>query len=603
MEIDTQLLGGGWYQMEFQPDTRSVWSTDLAFLETGNCEFIDLEFSTNASDLTGNPQNIVISSDESILFSANLAKGFHQVKLHCKDASTLRIKVDSFCPAQYIQGADRRVLGINLSRLQGNGAPVSRARATTQIENLRSDLAPITIQVEVSTACHLSCVMCSRSEKSGGPSQHMPLEIWERLLEGARRSKSVNFLGLGEPWTHPHFLDFLASLDRYGVQQSVITTGDLIDEKRASFLGQLKHLRDLTFSIDSPDPDVYFKTRGTKLERTTAGLDRAVNAITKPEVVRIHAVVMRDNLESLQGFPEFLARHSVKRLVMRGVIQISAATRDMVPDYSDHERELIRSVARRAEASGIDVNLLPSLPDDLLQINALDVQQERNPHTFNAVEKNKSQESSGPAKVCLDPWEKAIVTRDGEVFPCECYHLQESVGSLAQQTFSEIWHGAAYREIRRGLLRNENLGCRSCERRTWGTHPLNEFCAEAVSLQGRPGEDCQILMRNVGLADWCSESPLRLGTAGPRDRHGSAFEDVSWFAENRVSEHIEQTVRPGEIGTFRFRLKSPSSMVEPEIFQFLVEGHCWLPGTQYEVSQDNMRGLAMPQSVPSQQVN
>ena len=584
MSIDTRMLGAGWYQMEFDAENQWVWSTNHAFLEVSDFEYVDLHFNTNATDLTGKSQSLIVRDVNGVRFMAKLADGHHQIAIHCAEADQLKIEVDSFCPAEYVKNTDRRVLGIAVTHLEGNGTAAKGRTSKLLTQNLLSDVAPITIQVEVSTACHLSCVMCSRSDKSGGPSQHMQIAIWERLLEGVRGSKSVNFLGLGEPWTHPHFLEFLKSLDDSGVQQSITTTGDLIDDKRARFLGQLKHLRDLTFSIDSPDPDTYFKIRGTKLERTTAGLDRAVAEISDPETVRIHAVVMRDNIASMEGFPDFLERHSVKRLVIRGVIQLSAAARDMIPDYSEPEKEIIKSVARRSEALGVDVNLLPSLPDDLLQVNNLDHQQERNPTSFEYFKQHNYQTQSAPAKVCLDPWGSLIVTRDGDVFPCECYHLQSSIGSLQDNTFDEIWHGDNLKEFRAGLLRNENLGCRSCERRPWGAHPLNDFAAEEVSLRITPDGGHEIAMMNTGLAAWDKDSPLRLGTALDRDRKDSAAHNDSWVSENRVAQQIESIVLPGETATLRFRLPMSAAHAEPETFQFLVEGRCWLPGTQYELS-------------------
>src|SRR5262249_39761672 len=151
-----------------------------------------------------------------------------------------------------------------------------------------------------------SCVMCSRTRKTGGASEHLLPQVWDRFLATARHVETVNILGTGEPWTHPEFLNYLRQLDDAGVKTAITTNGDLINIERATALGKLRHLRELTFSIDSPDPDLYQKTRGQPLSRTLAALKRAVAAIDNPETVRIHAVVMNDTLESLAGFPALL---------------------------------------------------------------------------------------------------------------------------------------------------------------------------------------------------------------------------------------------------------------------------------------------------------
>jgi len=573
-------LGRGWYWFESEGEGQWIWSSGVAHLNPSGCDRFDLKFFTHYADFTGSRQRVSVIVDDQVQFSEFFASGTHRISIKCENAQSVRLEVDVICPAHYPGHTDRRVLGIGLCSLR----PTLHNKPTKiqfdQEINLHPDIAPITMQIEVSTACHLSCVMCSRAAKTGGPSQHMKTEIWDNFFNAARHAEAVNFLGLGEPWTHQHFLDFLRDLDHADVAISIITTGDLINEERAKFLGELKNLRDLTFSIDSPDPETYLKIRGQPLSRALMGLDRSIKAISDPQVVRIHAVVMRDSLTSLARFPELLQNHSVKRFVMRGVNQMNPSTREMIPEYTQQEREILIHIRDESEESGISVSLLPTLPEDLIQIATSDFIQEQDSEQKSDILPPTDLPETRNTKICMDPWEKAIVTRDGDVYPCECYHLQKSVGSLATQSFQEIWRGDGYTAMRRGLLNDQNLGCRSCERRGWGHHPLNLFAAEILSSKIVPGDDCEIILRNTGRVDWSDKYLIHLGTARPRDRMSSVFAHETWISPNRIASHMEQVVSAGEVGTFRFILTSPAEPAPLEYFQFLVEHHCWLPNTE-----------------------
>ena len=67
------------------------------------------------------------------------------------------------------------------------------------------------LYVEPTTACNLACRTCIRNVWHD-PDAHMELETFERLIEQTRafpQLKRVVLGGLGEPLTHPHFLDMI----------------------------------------------------------------------------------------------------------------------------------------------------------------------------------------------------------------------------------------------------------------------------------------------------------------------------------------------------------------------------------------------------------
>ena len=72
---------------------------------------------------------------------------------------------------------------------------------------------------------------------------------------------------------------------------------------------------------------------------------------------------------------------------------------------------------------------------------------------------------------CYFPWYYMHVNPDGTVFPCGCWFEFTTFGDFKTQTFTEIWTGPKYRELRRQLYRME----------------LRDVCANcSVANMGRP---------------------------------------------------------------------------------------------------------------------
>lgn len=92
-----------------------------------------------------------------------------------------------------------------------------------------------------------------------------------------------------------------------------------------------------------------------------------------------------------------------------------------------------------------------------------------------------------------------------------------------------------------------------------------------------PGERAylEVKLRNTGTATW-KKNYLNLGTSGPTDR-ASVFRDSSWLSTNRAATLAENTVAPGEIGTFRFWVTAPNTKKSyQEYFNPVAENVTWL---------------------------
>jgi hypothetical protein len=94
----------------------------------------------------------------------------------------------------------------------------------------------------------------------------------------------------------------------------------------------------------------------------------------------------------------------------------------------------------------------------------------------------------------------------------------------------------------------------------------------------KKGTKAQVVfrLRNTGNATWF-RSNTRLGTAEPIGRI-STFRYNTWPSSNRTTVLLEESVAPGEIGTFRFWYQAPNNTgTYEERFTPVVEGVSWIP--------------------------
>jgi hypothetical protein len=97
-----------------------------------------------------------------------------------------------------------------------------------------------------------------------------------------------------------------------------------------------------------------------------------------------------------------------------------------------------------------------------------------------------------------------------------------------------------------------------------------------------------VRVRNTGDRAWLRTDPypIRIGTAAPLNR-GSAFFSPSWINDIRPAALLEDTVLPGQEGTFSFTVHTPSTPgFWVERFSLVAEGLTWFndPGTYFNIN-------------------
>lgn len=133
---------------------------------------------------------------------------------------------------------------------------------------------------------------------------------------------------------------------------------------------------------------------------------------------------------------------------------------------------------------------------------------------------------------------------------------------------------------------------------SWRPTAQHIFTDDQQTTSGRttdlsPGQRVYLVIKaeNTGNQTWYSNgaNPIKVGTSNGRDR-ASPVCDSTWLGCNRSAVLQETSVAPGQIGTFGFWIKAPSSPANfrsNEYFSLVAEGKAWIntePGISWPVS-------------------
>ena len=317
---------------------------------------------------------------------------------------------------------------------------------------------PPEVQVEVTGACNLRCHMClvryrpALDRRAGS----LSLETFKALIDELPRGSTITLQGLGEPLLAPHLFEMIAHARARDCRVGFNTNATLLTRPCATRLVQAG-LAWLHVSVDGATAATYEAIRdGACFEdvaRNVRGLvdvKRELRA-THPELSLVF-VAMRRNVRELPALVRLAAEWGVGRLHVQN---LSHSFSDTEP--AGAYREIREFAAREALwASAADAGTVFAEARAVAAAHGIEL---RLPRTEAPVPRGDD------ARGCDWPWRSAYVTRRGHVQPC-CMLMggdRAVLGDLAQASFAEIWHGAAYRGFRAALETSSPPEvCRGC---------------------------------------------------------------------------------------------------------------------------------------------
>jgi len=347
------------------------------------------------------------------------------------------------------------------------------------------------VYVESTSHCNLDCAMCVRQGWQE-PLGHMPVERFERLVDGLQPSAAattIAFGGFGEPLVHPEWQRLVSMAIVRDLRVEIITNGLLLGADAADALVGLG-INQVTVSVDGADTETYRRMREVSPDSALSAVHHLLDArrhTRRPFTIGVAAVATRSTVGSLPALldwafdlkldfvsignlvphTEEMAREILwERTGWASVFRhVSWRPRTMVGRFDIEEPT--RPLARALSESGLTY---PS------------------PAVDEALWRNRCRFAH--EGMCAVSW-------DGRVTPClsllhshsefingqsrrVCEHV---VGQIDDQPLSAIWHDPAFRAFRHRVRAFDFPPCFHC-----GGCPLTETNGE--DCYGNPAPVC-----------------------------------------------------------------------------------------------------------------
>ncbi len=296
---------------------------------------------------------------------------------------------------------------------------------------------PLSIALEPTTACNLSCPQCpSGLKKFSRPTGNLKQNLYEHILDQV--SRNTGFLTLyfqGEPYINPLFFEMVKYAKRKRMYTSTSTNAHFLTDDLAKRTVE-SGLSRIIVSIDGTDQETYAKYRvGGELKKAKEGTarlakwKRQLNSAT-PAII-LQFIVFKSNEHQIEEIKKLGKELGVDKVAIKTAQIYDFESDDVwIPDNGKYSRY---------EALNGTMNI-----------------------------KNKL------ANRCSRIWKSTVITWDGRVIPC-CFDKDASheLGKIEEDIdFKDIWNGSKYKDFRQSVL-SSRKSIEICQNCTEGTKVWN----------------------------------------------------------------------------------------------------------------------------------
>lgn len=372
------------------------------------------------------------------------------------------------------------------------------------------------LAINLTERCNLACQHCyldASTLKDGCSNELSYDEVCAVLDEVASRSnETMVVLTGGEPLLRNDLEQMIQHGNQRGLAMVVGSNATLLTKKRVSSLQQAG-LMGIGISLDSLNEQYHDQFRGLagSWRRTMDGIE---NCRTQNLSFQIHFTVTDSNADELPAIIEFCKEKGAR--VLNVFFLICTGRGDTVTDISPRRYEQVIQQLIRAQADNPELIIRPRCAPHYKRI-AHQLQPDA------PINQISGMEGDG----CIAATRYCRINPQGEVTPCP--YIEDSVGSIRQQSFLSIWDDAELLQtMRTPQLKGK---CGDCEYR--------ELCG---GCRARPRAAGGTLMDED---PWCEHQPQGLKVIKPWENDTTA---LAWSPEaekriKRIPGFIRKIVR------------------------------------------------------------
>ncbi len=311
---------------------------------------------------------------------------------------------------------------------------------------------PIYVKLKLIWACNLRCAMCNhwRDPVEAPMATERLLDLIDELA--GLGCQKIHLSG-GEPTLRPDLELLIRRMNRYGIRATMTTNGTRLTPERAQALAEAG-LHKVNISLDSPDPQIHDRIRGVAgaWADTVRGLRYLRPWLQREQAIRINTVVSPWNYQSLAQLPDLAHSLGADRI---NLIPMDFNTPDITPLTF---RQIL----------WFNAVLAPQIARKALFWNLITERAQAYPFgtTWSEIQQSLKGNYSGGYynhHRCYAPWTHALVDHVGRVSVCCMTTNQVIMGDLREQSFTQIWQGATYQELRQCGSLPQLAACQKCD--------------------------------------------------------------------------------------------------------------------------------------------
>lgn len=326
---------------------------------------------------------------------------------------------------------------------------------------------PLTLHIEVTNKCDISCIMCGRSFKSASLNsayrkkeikyEDMSFDVFKKAESLFPYIAILPLVGWGEPFVSPYFYKMLRRSKEFGVGVNFTTNGMHLGNE--NFLNTVyinRNVFSIGISFDGATEATFnLIRRGAQFHKVIDNIFKInelkeKHTLNNPELY-FSFVAMKKNIEELCLLIDLAAKLNI---CVINVTYLAAHGETIRKESLFYHKDLANKIFEEAKKKAQEKGILLNLPECFKKEKSID--------EFSGKD-NSQLEKITNGFLCTYPWTFAMIKANGDVLPCCAY--EESFGNITNESFRKIWNNKKFRSLRKSF-RDGNIPdfCRSCNR-------------------------------------------------------------------------------------------------------------------------------------------
>jgi len=304
---------------------------------------------------------------------------------------------------------------------------------------------PKTMEIEVTTRCHLRCQICEHTYWKE-PARDMSFEELKHIVDQFPDLKWIGLTGIGSSFINKDFMKILRHLKSRNVFIEFFDTFTLVDEKTANELVDIG-VDKIWVSFDAATKQTYETIRvGAKYEQVLANIKKLF------EIKKTRK----------RPVPEVWFHYIINNQNVGEMVQYLDLVKSIVPDGANYETLVYFTSLLHFDQVK---NLIPTIPQEVKE-----AVYKRASELGIFVNWNENVSCDKPIQDCTK-WVEPFVLVTGHVQPCCAMNMandrefqkQNAWGNLLKEDFHDIWNSDKVKQFKSEIHSNTRPQvCKNC---------------------------------------------------------------------------------------------------------------------------------------------